>query len=91
MITLFHITGCMIYVDPWGKQTGYEDVFTKIAMCRQHYAENGLGAAFVEQFISLSCPYLRRLDKPCSDNKINQAPHRIAGIAACGQNCIDRR
>ena len=37
MITLFHITGCMSYVDPWGKQTGYEDVFTKIAMCREHY------------------------------------------------------
>jgi len=51
MITLFHITGCMIYVDPWGKQTGYEDVFTKITMCRQHYGENGLGAKFVEQFI----------------------------------------
>ena len=33
MITLFHITGVMVYVDPWGKQTGYEDVFTKIEMC----------------------------------------------------------
>jgi 2,4'-dihydroxyacetophenone dioxygenase len=51
MITLFHITGCMIYVDPWGNQTGYEDVFTKIAMCRQHYGENGLGATFVDQFV----------------------------------------
>ena len=51
MITLFHITGVMIYVDPWGKQTGYEDVFTKIAMCRQHYAENGLGEAYVDEFI----------------------------------------
>jgi 2,4'-dihydroxyacetophenone dioxygenase len=51
MITLFHITGCMIYVDPWGRQTGYEDVFTKIALCRQHYCENGLGPTFVEQFI----------------------------------------
>ena len=51
MITLFHITGCMIYVDPWGKQTGYEDVFTKIAMCREHYAKNGLGAEFVDQFV----------------------------------------
>ena len=51
MITMFHITGCMIYVDPWGKQTGYEDVFTKITMCRRHYAENGLGADFVDQFI----------------------------------------
>lgn len=30
MITLFHITGVMIYVDPWGKQTGYEDVFIKV-------------------------------------------------------------
>jgi len=51
MITLFHITACMIYVDPWGKQTGYEDVFTKITMCRQHYDKNGLGAAFVDQYI----------------------------------------
>jgi 2,4'-dihydroxyacetophenone dioxygenase len=51
MITLFHVSGCMIYVDPWGKQTGYEDVFTKIAMCRKHYGENGLGPDFVEQFI----------------------------------------
>jgi 2,4'-dihydroxyacetophenone dioxygenase len=51
MITLFHITGVMIYVDPWGRQTGYEDVFTKIAMCRQHYAGNGLGAGYVDQFI----------------------------------------
>jgi quercetin dioxygenase-like cupin family protein len=51
MITLFHITGAMIYVDPWGRQTGYEDVFTKIAMCRGHYGANGLGAAFVDQFV----------------------------------------
>ena len=51
MITLFHITGCMIYVDPWGKQTGYEDVFTKIDMCRKHYAQNGLGGDFVDQFV----------------------------------------
>jgi 2,4'-dihydroxyacetophenone dioxygenase len=51
MITLFHITGVMIYVDPWGKQTGYEDVFTKIAMCRRHYTEVGLGVTYVDQFI----------------------------------------
>ena len=30
MITLFHVTGAMIYVDPDGQQTGYDDVFTKI-------------------------------------------------------------
>ena len=51
MITLFHITGVMIYVDPYGKQTGYEDVFTKIDMCRAHYVKNGLGPDFVDQFI----------------------------------------
>ena len=51
MITLFHITGAMIYVDPFGRQTGYEDVFTKIEMCRAHYTACGLGADFVEQFI----------------------------------------
>jgi 2,4'-dihydroxyacetophenone dioxygenase len=51
MITLFHITGAMIYVDPYGKQTGYEDVFTKIDVCRKHYADCGLGAGYVDQFI----------------------------------------
>jgi 2,4'-dihydroxyacetophenone dioxygenase len=51
MITQFHITGAMIYVDPWGKQTGFEDVFSKIDMCRKHYAACGLGAGFVDQFI----------------------------------------
>ncbi|MBZ2186374.1 MAG: 2,4'-dihydroxyacetophenone dioxygenase family protein [Bryobacter sp.] len=51
MITLFHITGAMIYVDEKGAVTAYEDVFSKIAMCRKHYIECGLGAEFVEQFI----------------------------------------
>ena len=51
MITLFHITGAMIYVDPYGKQTGYEDVFSKIDLCRTHYAACGLGAEYVNQFI----------------------------------------
>jgi 2,4'-dihydroxyacetophenone dioxygenase len=51
MITMFTVNGAMIYVDPWGETTGYEDVFTKIEMCRRHYAEVGLGADYVEQFI----------------------------------------
>jgi hypothetical protein len=41
----------MIYVDEAGATTGYEDVFTKISMCRQHYTENGLGAGYVDQFV----------------------------------------
>ena len=51
MITFFNITGAMIYVDDANRQTGYEDVFTKIGMCRAHYSECGLGAGFVDQFI----------------------------------------
>ena len=34
-----------------GKNIGYEDVFTKIDMCRKHYEECGLGEDFVKQFI----------------------------------------
>lgn len=51
MITFFNITGCMIYLDEDNQQTGLEDVFTKIDMCRRHYSEVGLGADYVDQFI----------------------------------------
>src|SRR5438094_8942192 len=43
MITFFNISGAMIYLDEEGRQTGYEDVFSKIDMCRAHYIQNGLG------------------------------------------------
>ncbi len=51
MITFFQVNGVMYYVDPYGKPLGYEDVFTKIALCRKHYTEVGLGEDYVEQFI----------------------------------------
>ena len=51
MITMFQVNGAMIYVDPDGKVQGYEDVFTKIEMCKAHYAKVGLGADYVERFI----------------------------------------
>lgn len=51
MITLFNVNGAMIYVDEKGETVGYEDVFTKIEMCRKHYEAVGLGASYVEQFI----------------------------------------
>ena len=51
MITLFHVTGSMIYMDPHGNVTGYEDVFTKIEACRRHYEAIGLGGDYVRQFI----------------------------------------
>ena len=51
MITQFNIHGAMVYLDEAGNHTGYEDVFTKIGLCRQHYDEVGLGADYVDQFI----------------------------------------
>jgi len=51
MITFFNIHGAMVYVDEQGQSTGYEDVFTKIEMCRRHYTEVGLGAGYVDQFV----------------------------------------
>jgi quercetin dioxygenase-like cupin family protein len=51
MITFFNIQGAMIYVDDQNRQTGYEDVFTKIDLCRTHYRDNGLGGSYVDQFI----------------------------------------
>ena len=51
MITFFNIHGAMVYVDENGQPTGYEDVFTKIAMCRRHYTANGLGETYVDQFV----------------------------------------
>ncbi len=51
MITLFNVNGAMIYLDEQGRHIGYEDVYTKIEMCRAHYAKVGLGADYVDQFI----------------------------------------
>lgn len=51
MITFFNIRGAMIYLDDAGRTIGYEDVWTKIEMCRAHYAGVGLGAAYVERFV----------------------------------------
>lgn len=50
MVTFFNITGAMIYVDEEGRQIGYEDALTKLDMCREHYANVGLGADYVDQF-----------------------------------------
>ena len=51
MITFFNIHGAMVYVDEEGRHTGYEDVFTKIEMCRRHYEAVGLGGGYVDQFV----------------------------------------
>ena len=51
MITYFQVNGVMYYVDPYGKHMGYEDVFTKIDMCRAHFEKVGMGADYVDRFI----------------------------------------
>src|ERR1700761_5036336 len=51
MVTLFHVTGAYIYVDPDGVPVGVEDVFSKIASARDHYEKVGLGADYVKRFI----------------------------------------
>ena len=51
MITYFQVNGVMYYVDPQGNHLGYEDVFTKIDLCRRHYAEVGIGADYVDRLI----------------------------------------
>jgi len=51
MITFFSISGAMIYLDADGGTIGYEDVFTKLEMCRRHYAAVGLGADYVDAFV----------------------------------------
>ena len=51
MITYFQVNGIMYYVDAYGEPLGFEDVFTKIDMCREHYARVGLGEDYVDQFI----------------------------------------
>jgi 2,4'-dihydroxyacetophenone dioxygenase len=51
MVTFFNISGCMYYVDAEGRNTGFEDVFTKIDMCRAYYEAVGLGGDYVDQFV----------------------------------------
>ncbi|EXJ80442.1 hypothetical protein A1O1_08587 [Capronia coronata CBS 617.96] len=51
MVTLFHVTGAYIYVDPQGNALAIEDVFSKLQNAREHYAKVGLGEDYVDQFI----------------------------------------
>jgi 2,4'-dihydroxyacetophenone dioxygenase len=51
MITLFHISGALIYIDEDGETCGFDDVHTKIEMCRNHFDAVGLGADYVAKFV----------------------------------------
>lgn len=72
MITFFNISGRMVYLDQDNKQIGFEDVFTKIDMCKKHYDKVGApGADYVEQFVkdhnALVCTVLFR--SPCRHHR----------------------
>lgn len=51
MITLFHVSGAYVYVDPDGNPVGVEDAFTKLAAARAHYEAIGLGASYADRFL----------------------------------------
>lgn len=51
MITLFHVQGALIYFDEAGNTCGYDDVHTKIEMCRRHFLDVGLDMSELEKFI----------------------------------------
>jgi hypothetical protein len=51
MITWFHVTAGYTYVDPHGAAQGFEDVFTRLAAARAHYASIGLDSMYAERLI----------------------------------------
>lgn len=51
MITWFHVTAGYTYVDPHGAAQGYEDVFTRLASARTHYASIGLDNTYVQRLV----------------------------------------
>lgn len=51
MTTFFVTRGSLIYTDADGRQIGYEDVFTRLALARAHYRANGLDAKLLDAMI----------------------------------------
>ena len=51
MVTFFQVDGAMVYVDPQGNTLGYEDVFSKIDMCKRHYENIGLRGDYISKYI----------------------------------------
>lgn len=51
MLTLFQVTGALIYVDPHGAAIGYDDVFTRLEKARAHFAAVGIDMVELERLI----------------------------------------
>jgi len=51
MITFFIVHGALMYVDPQGRATGYDDVFTRLEIAANHYEQVGLGRDYVKKMM----------------------------------------
>lgn len=51
MKTFFVTTGSLVYTDSAGRQNGFEDVFTRLALFRDHLAAQGLDQTIADQLI----------------------------------------
>jgi quercetin dioxygenase-like cupin family protein len=51
MLTFFHISGALIYLDETDRVIGYDDNFSLIEQARLHYASNGIGVDYVDTLI----------------------------------------
>lgn len=51
MTTFFVTRGSLIYTDAAGKQTGYEDVFTRLALCHAHFRSAGFDDGVIDGMI----------------------------------------
>ena len=51
MITLFHVTGSLLYCDEHGNVVGAEDVFTKLQKAKEYYQSIGLDDDYIQQFV----------------------------------------
>lgn len=51
MITMFHVTGTLLYVGEGDEIIGFDDVFSKLEKAKKWYKECGLGEDYVQQFV----------------------------------------
>jgi 2,4'-dihydroxyacetophenone dioxygenase len=51
MVTLFNVTGALIYVSPDGAALGYDDVFTRLEKTRAHFEATGVDPEYLPSLV----------------------------------------
>jgi 2,4'-dihydroxyacetophenone dioxygenase len=51
MMTLFQVTGALIYVTPDGEAIGYDDVFTRLEKTRAHFSRVGVDPGYLDTLV----------------------------------------